>query len=74
MHEIIQEALTSGYLRIEAENKLRQLLKTNCQPDDINAFMRLQRETMEGNVRQEARERLRHSKSVGFEKPLVIAY
>ena len=73
MQEIIQEALRSGYLSIEAENKLRQLLRTNCQPEDISAFMRLQRETMEGNVRQEARERLSRSKSMASEKPVAIA-
>lgn len=61
MQEIIEQALRSGYLTIEAENKLRQLLRNKCQPEDIRAFMKLQRETMEGNVKQEARELLYNS-------------
>ena len=56
MQEIIQEALRKGYLTIEAENQLRKLLRTKCNREDISAFMKLQREAMEGNVKQEARE------------------
>ena len=55
MREIIQEALASGYLSLEAENRLRKLLVQKCQPEDISAFMRLHRETTEGNVKQESR-------------------
>ncbi len=61
MQDIIQQALRTGYLTIEAENQLRKLLRGKCKPEDIKAFMKLQQAAMEGVVRQEARELLYHS-------------
>jgi flagellar biosynthesis protein FliP len=54
--EIAQQALRTGYLTLEAENKLRQLLSKKYGREDFRAFMRLQREAMEGRVKQESRE------------------
>lgn len=56
IREIAQQALTVGYLTIEAENELRQML-TNTQYDleDLNAFMTLQLAAMSGTVKQESR-------------------
>ncbi len=56
--EIVQQALASGYLTVEAENQLRQLLATKYDWEDFNAFIRLQQEAMEGRVKQESRELL----------------
>ncbi len=61
--KIVQQALVTGYLTIEAEEQLRQLLKTKYDFEDFMAFITLQKEAMEGRVRQESRELL-HSKRV----------
>jgi hypothetical protein len=56
--EIVQQALATGHLTVEAENQLRQLLQTTKYGlDDLNAFMTLQKFAMAGLVRQESRER-----------------
>ena len=56
--EIVQQALATGYLTVEAENQLRQLLSTKYDWEDFEAFIRLQQEAMEGRVKQESRELL----------------
>ena len=58
IREIAQQALTTGYLTVEAENQLRQLLSKKYDWEDFRAFIRLQQEAMEGRVRQESRELL----------------
>jgi hypothetical protein len=63
IREVVQQALTTGYLTIAAENQLRQLLTTKYDWEDLNAFMTLQAAAMAGSVRQESRE-LRCSRSV----------
>ncbi|GAB4206041.1 MAG: hypothetical protein Fur006_62740 [Coleofasciculaceae cyanobacterium] len=62
IREIAQQALTTGYLTVEAENQLRQLLSKKYDWEDFKAFIRLQQEAMEGRVRQESRELLRAGK------------
>ena len=62
IREIVQQALTTGYLTVEAENQLRQLLSKKYDWEDFKAFIRLQQEAMEGRVRQESRELLRSGK------------
>jgi hypothetical protein len=59
IREIVQQALTSGYLTVAAEEQLRQLLSRKYEWEDFQAFIRLQHEAMEGRVRQESRELLR---------------
>lgn len=54
--DLVQQALQSGYLTVEAENQLRQLMKTKYDIDDLNAFMELQAAAMRGSVKQESRE------------------
>lgn len=57
---ITQQALATGYLTLEAEEQLRQLLqRTKYGVQDFEAFITLQREVIEGRVKQEAREMLR---------------
>jgi len=57
IREIAQQALTVGYLTIEAENELRQMLtNTKYDLEDLNAFMTLQLAAMSGLVKQESRE------------------
>ncbi|HBL13575.1 MAG TPA: hypothetical protein DD379_19690 [Cyanobacteria bacterium UBA11162] len=55
IREVVQQALTTGYLTVEAEEKLRQLLKKKYELADFNAFMTLQQATMVGRVQQESR-------------------
>ncbi len=55
--EIVHQVLTSGYLSIEAENQLRQMLQTtHYSSEDMNAFFDLQIAAIEGNIYQESRE------------------
>ena len=57
IREIVQEALTTGYLTVEAEKQLRQLLqKTKYGVEDLYAFMSLQKAAINGQVKQESRE------------------
>ncbi len=60
IRDIVQQALKTGYLTIEAEEQLRQLLTTRYDLEDLNAFMALQEAAMTGQVKQESRERLRY--------------
>ncbi len=54
---IVRHAFSIGYLTIDAENQLRQLLRQKYDRADLIAFMQLQVAAMEGNVRQESRDR-----------------
>ncbi|HEY9675735.1 MAG TPA: hypothetical protein V6D11_30105 [Waterburya sp.] len=56
IREVVQQAITKGYLTVAAENQLRQLLTTKYDSEDFNAFMRLQQAAMDGRVQQESRE------------------
>ncbi len=56
IREIVHQALTTGYLTLEAEEQLRQLLQTKYGSEDLKAFMKLQLAAMAGLVRQESRE------------------
>ncbi len=56
IRNIVQQALTTSYLTVEAEDQLRQLLQTKYDREDFNAFMRLQQAAMSGQVKQESRE------------------
>ena len=53
IREIVQKDLTSGYLTVEAENKLRELL-AKFDLEDLDAFMTLQRAIIAGYVKQES--------------------
>ncbi|MBW4470983.1 MAG: hypothetical protein KME45_11355 [Stenomitos rutilans HA7619-LM2] len=57
IREIVQHAFATGCLTIQAENQLRQLLRTKYDANDLKAFMQLQQAAMSGSVRQESRER-----------------
>ncbi len=55
--EIVQQALATGHLTVEAENQLRLLLQTTKYGlEEFNAFMILQKSAMAGQVRQESRQ------------------
>lgn len=56
IRDVVQQALTTGCLTIEAENLLRQLLCQKYEPEDFNAFLKLQLAAMAGYVKQESRE------------------
>ncbi|MGB7440372.1 MAG: hypothetical protein WA919_04835 [Coleofasciculaceae cyanobacterium] len=57
IRDIVEQAMTKGYLTIEAEMELRQLLqKTKYGGEDFCAFMRLQAAVIDGQVKQESRE------------------
>ena len=55
--EIVQQALATGHLTVEAENQLRLLLQTTKYGlEELNAFMTLQESARVGLVRQESRQ------------------
>ncbi|MBH8562504.1 hypothetical protein I8748_10000 [Nostoc sp. CENA67] len=56
IRDVVQQALASGYLTVEAENQLRHLLTTRYDLEDFNAFMTLQEAAMNGKVKQQSRE------------------
>ncbi|MGB3265986.1 MAG: hypothetical protein WBA89_18740 [Microcoleus sp.] len=57
IRDLAQQALTLGYLTLEAENQLRRILTTTKYDlEDLNAFMTLQLAAMSGLVKQESRE------------------
>lgn len=54
--EVVEQALKTGYLTLEAEERLRVMLKSKYGQKDFEAFMKLQQAAMAGRVRQESRE------------------
>lgn len=56
IRDVVQQALSTGFLNIEAEEQLRKLLKTKYDLEDFKAFMLLQEAAMVGQVKQESRE------------------
>lgn len=64
IREVVKQALTTGYLTIEAEEKLRKMLKNKYELEDLEAFINLQQATMLGAVTQESREIFASSQNV----------
>lgn len=58
IREIAKQALNTGYLTLEAEEKLRTMLRNKYDLEDLEAFIDLQQATMLGMVKQESRELL----------------
>lgn len=54
--EIAGQALNTGYLTVEAEEKLRIRLRKKYELEDLEAFIDLQQATMLGLVKQESKE------------------
>lgn len=54
--EVVRNAIETGYLTLEAEEKLRRLLSDKYSEEDFDAFIKLQQAAMKGQVRQESRE------------------
>ncbi len=55
IRDVVDQALTTGILTLEAEDQLRILLSTKYDYDDLQAFMTLQSAAMIGQVEQESR-------------------
>jgi len=67
IRDVVKEAFTIGCLTIEAEEQLRQLLRTKYDAKDFRAFMLLQHAVASGIIRQESRELARQK------EPLAVA-
>jgi len=63
IREIVKQALNTGYLTLEAEEKLKAMLKNKYDLEDLEAFISLQQATMIGIVRQESKEIFAASRS-----------
>ena len=63
IRDVVEEALTKGYLTIEAEDSLRVMLKSKYELEDLEAFIDLQQAAMLGLVKQESRELLVSAKN-----------
>lgn len=59
IRNLVQEALSTGYLTLEAEDQLRQMLAAKYDREDLKAFMTLQQAAMTGQVKQQSRELMR---------------
>ena len=68
IRHVVQQALATGYLSVEAEEQLIQLLRAKYDLEDLKAFMKLQKAAMAGFVRQESRELKR------YEQPLNLSH
>ena len=64
IREIVKQAIHTGYLTLEAEEKLRTMLKNKYDLEDLEAFIDLQQAAMIGMVKQESRELLASSREV----------
>jgi hypothetical protein len=62
IREVVQQAIDAGYLTVEAEERLRLLLRGKYEQEDFEAFVALQQAAMLGKVKQESRELLAASK------------
>lgn len=63
IREVVDQVMTTGYLSVEAEDRLRYLLQaTHYGEDEMNAFVNLQLAAMAGQVRQESRELLKRQR------------
>ena len=70
--DVVDQVMATGYLTVEAEDRLRYLLQTtHYGEDEMNAFVNLQLAAMAGQVRQESRELLKRQRDA--EKPLSCA-
>ncbi|NJK55418.1 MAG: hypothetical protein HC939_05225 [Pleurocapsa sp. SU_5_0] len=56
IREIVKQALNTGYLTLESEEKLKKMLENKYELEDLEAFINLQQATMLGIVRQESKE------------------
>ena len=61
--EVVDKALKTGYLSIQAEDDLRRLLSKKYDKKDFSAFMRLQKAAMAGLVKQESRSLIKNCRS-----------
>lgn len=76
IRDVVREAFAVGYLTIEAEEQLRQLLRTKYDAKDFRAFMSLQHAVASGIVRQESREQAQKERAqakVGITPPFAAA-
>ncbi len=64
IREIVKQALSTGYLTLEAEDKLRTMLKNKYEIEDLEAFIDLQQAAMIGLVKQESRELMSAARDV----------
>ncbi|MBD1899274.1 hypothetical protein NDI44_08720 [Trichocoleus sp. DQ-A3] len=55
IREVVQQALSTGFLTVEAEDLLREMLQGKYGSEDLKAFMSLQQAAMSGQVTQESR-------------------
>ncbi|MEP0752978.1 hypothetical protein NDA03_12230 [Trichocoleus sp. Lan] len=58
IREVVQQALSTGFLTVEAEELLREMLQGKYGSEDLKAFMSLQQAAMSGQVTQESRVQL----------------
>lgn len=60
--EIVNQALSRGYLSVNEEEQLRDLLRNQYDSDDLAAFVHLQDAAMSGEVKQESWEQWQQQK------------
>jgi len=56
IREVVEQAIKTGYLTLQAEEELRLMLKNKYELEDFEAFIQLQQAARVGAVKQESRE------------------
>lgn len=56
IREVVEQAIKTGYLTLQAEEELRLMLKNKYELEDFEAFIQLQQAARIGTVKQESRE------------------
>ena len=56
IRDIVQEAITTGYLSLAAVKQLHQMLEKEYEDEDLDALMTLHQAAVDGKVRQELNE------------------
>jgi hypothetical protein len=69
--ELVQQALNTGYLDLEAEKQLRQLLVAKYDKEDLKFFMKLQLAAMNGEVTLESHEQRQSKLSFSVRKSYI---
>jgi hypothetical protein len=70
IRDIVHQIIDSGYLSLETEEQLRQLLQSKYDLQDFRAFIELQNVAMKGLVRQESREMKAFSSAIYLREEL----
>jgi hypothetical protein len=56
IHDLVSQALKSGYLSLELEREIQQVYNVNCSMQDVEALVKLQQAVQAGYVKRQMQE------------------